>query len=280
MRGAGFTPAPECATVVAQGGSAAQRVRFAPVRPTRLVLTRLAAPVLLALLVTALLGLPANAAHADNANAPVAADPFEGAAEVALADGLYQVDIALEGGSGRATVASPASLEVRGGRGAVTLAWSSKNYDYVVLAGKKYLPANKAGNSTFVVPVTAYDQPIPLIGDTTAMSEAHEVDYTLTVTLASARAADGAAEPSASSSTAASAASSGAVASPASVESSDAPASSVSPAESSASSESAQVVSDSSSSGITWPWIVFILCAITSAACIGITIGILRSYRG
>ncbi len=79
-------------------------------------------------------------------------------------------------------MASPAEFEVFNGRGVVKLVWSSQYYDYMIVNGKKYFPVNKEGeNSTFVVPVIAYDEPVPVIGDTTAMSEAHEVEYTLTV---------------------------------------------------------------------------------------------------
>ena len=43
----------------------------------------------------------------------------------ALADGSYQVDVALEGGSGRASVESPAQVTVRDGEVTATIVWSS-----------------------------------------------------------------------------------------------------------------------------------------------------------
>ena len=47
------------------------------------------------------------------------------------ADGSYTVEVALEGGSGRATVESPAQLTVQDGKATATIVWSSSNYDYI-----------------------------------------------------------------------------------------------------------------------------------------------------
>lgn len=102
------------------------------------------------------------------------------AALTGTADGTYQVGLTLEGGTGKATVASPAELLVKDGAMTAILVWSSPNYDYMVVDGEKYLPVNTEGNSTFEIPVTALDQEIPVIADTVAMSTPHEVEYTLT----------------------------------------------------------------------------------------------------
>ena len=101
----------------------------------------------------------------------------------ALADGAYTCDVTLEGGSGRATVESPAALTVADGRMTATIVWSSPNYDYMLVDGEKYLPTNTEGNSTFEIPVTALDTPLDVVGDTVAMSTPHEIEYTLTFTL-------------------------------------------------------------------------------------------------
>ena len=106
------------------------------------------------------------------------------AAEVP-ADGTYTCDVTLEGGSGRATVESPAALTVADGRMTATIVWSSPNYDYMLVDGEKYLPTNTEGNSTFEIPVTALDTPLDVVGDTVAMSTPHEIEYTLTFASAS-----------------------------------------------------------------------------------------------
>ena len=107
------------------------------------------------------------------------------AAAEAPADGTYTCDVTLEGGSGRATVDSPAALTVADGRMTATIVWSSPNYDYMLVDGEKYLPTNTEGNSTFEIPVTALDTPLDVVGDTVAMSTPHEIEYTLTFASAS-----------------------------------------------------------------------------------------------
>ena len=107
------------------------------------------------------------------------------AAAEAPADGTYTCDVTLEGGSGRATVESPAALTVADGRMTATIVWSSPNYDYMLVDGEKYLPTNTEGNSTFEIPVTALDTPLDVVGDTVAMSTPHEIEYTLTFASAS-----------------------------------------------------------------------------------------------
>ena len=96
------------------------------------------------------------------------------------ADGSYTCEVTLEGGSGRATVDSPATLTVAGGKMTATIAWSSPNYDYMVVDGEKYLPTNTEGNSTFEIPVSALGVPLSVVADTVAMSTPHEIEYTLT----------------------------------------------------------------------------------------------------
>ncbi len=98
----------------------------------------------------------------------------------ALADGEYQIEVTLGGGSGKASVTSPASLKVTDGGMAAVIEWSSPNYDYMVVDGQKYLPVNTEGNSVFEIPVAALDEELNVIGDTVAMSAPHEVEYTLT----------------------------------------------------------------------------------------------------
>lgn len=107
------------------------------------------------------------------------------AADLKLEDGEYTVDVTLAGGSGRASVESPAKLTVSGGAFTVTIAWSSSNYDYMVVDGVQYDPVNTEGNSVFELPLTAFDTPVAVQADTTAMSQPYLIDYTLTFDSAS-----------------------------------------------------------------------------------------------
>lgn len=122
--------------------------------------------------------------HKVKVSDPVAEDSREAANGSfdmsALADGSYTIELTMEGGSGRASIQSPAQLAIADGAATATLEWSSPNYDYMLVNGEKYLPVNTEGNSVFEVPVEALDAPLTMIGDTVAMSTPHEVEYTVT----------------------------------------------------------------------------------------------------
>ena len=102
------------------------------------------------------------------------------AVKMNLEDGEYSIQVDLEGGSGKAGISSPTPFEIRDGLAYAELQSSSPNYDYMIVNGKKYLPVNEEGmNSVFEIPVTAMDEPVSVIADTTAMGSPHEVEYTL-----------------------------------------------------------------------------------------------------
>ena len=47
------------------------------------------------------------------------------------------MDVTLTGGSGRATIDSPAAINVEGDKATATIVWSSPNYDYMLVDGEK-----------------------------------------------------------------------------------------------------------------------------------------------
>ena len=98
----------------------------------------------------------------------------------APADGTYQVAVTLQGGTGRTSVKSPCTLTVSGGRMTAKVVWSSTNYTWMKVGGVTYNNENSGCNSTFTIPVSALDTPIDISAETTAMSEPHVIDYTLT----------------------------------------------------------------------------------------------------
>ena len=102
-----------------------------------------------------------------------------------LADGTYTAEAAFSGGSGKAYVESPVSITVADGKAAATLIWSSSNYDYMVVDGARYDVLTTDPGSTFEIPVAAFDTDLTVIGDTTAMSTPHEIEYTLNFASAS-----------------------------------------------------------------------------------------------
>lgn len=96
------------------------------------------------------------------------------------ADGSYTVETVLQGGSGKASVQSPARLTVENGAMTATVIWSSKNYDRMIVNGQEYAPTYENGLSCFTIPVSALGTPLPVQAETTAMSQPHMIDYTLT----------------------------------------------------------------------------------------------------
>ena len=99
--------------------------------------------------------------------------------DLGLSDGEYTVDVKLAGGSGKASVTSPAKLVIKDGKAVATIEWSSPNYDYMIVDGEKYLPVNDEGNSVFEIPVKGFDTNLQVSADTTAMSKPYEIEYTL-----------------------------------------------------------------------------------------------------
>ena len=93
-------------------------------------------------------------------------------------EGSYTCAVELTGGSGRASVSSPAVLVSDGETLMATIQWSSPNYTYMIVGDVQYDPIQQEGNSTFQIPVTL-DRDISVSACTVAMSTPHLVEYTL-----------------------------------------------------------------------------------------------------
>ena len=109
------------------------------------------------------------------------------AQQLGLSDGSYTAEGSLEGGSGRASITSPVSLIIKDGKVTASIEFSSPYYDYMIVDGEKYEPVNTDGNSTFEIPVAGFDTAIPVTADTVAMSEPHEIEYTITLDAATVK---------------------------------------------------------------------------------------------
>ncbi len=95
------------------------------------------------------------------------------------ADGRYTVEVTLSGGSGRATVESPAEVTVLDGSITAIIVWNSPYYDLMTVDNMDYYPINAEGNSAFEIPVSAIGEDIAVSAETVAMSTPHVIDYTL-----------------------------------------------------------------------------------------------------
>lgn len=95
-----------------------------------------------------------------------------------VADGTYTCEVTLQGGSGRASVESPAKIVVKNGEVTADIIWSSPNYEYMLVNEVQYDPVQTEGNSEFQIPVTL-DEDVAVSALTVAMSQPHLIDYTL-----------------------------------------------------------------------------------------------------
>ena len=101
-----------------------------------------------------------------------------------------EFDVALIGQKGvwydhKVSVSNPV-LKEDDGAATATIVWSSDKSDYMSVDGQRYDAVSTENGSTFQIPVRALDTELTVIGDTTAMSTPHEIEYTLTFDSATA----------------------------------------------------------------------------------------------
>lgn len=102
-----------------------------------------------------------------------------------LKDGVYTPDkFTWSGGTGKVSITCD-KVTIKNGQALATIAFSSSAYQYVKANGRKYLPTHTGGKSIFVIPVEL-NKNNKIIGMTTKMSAAHEIEYSIMVYLAAA----------------------------------------------------------------------------------------------
>ena len=94
-----------------------------------------------------------------------------------FADGIYSAKVFTEGGSGKAKIISPAEISVQNGEAKIHLVWNSKNYDYMIADGKKYLNETPGVASSFTIPLKNMEKELFVLAQTSAMSVPHEIEY-------------------------------------------------------------------------------------------------------
>lgn len=95
-----------------------------------------------------------------------------------LEDGEYICAVTLTGGSGKASIQSPAKIVVKNGAIIATVIWSSSHYELMTVDGVEYKPVTIEGGSTFEIPAVL-DADMNVSALTTAMSEPHTIEYVL-----------------------------------------------------------------------------------------------------
>lgn len=90
------------------------------------------------------------------------------------------IEVSLEGGTGKVSLISPTGIKEITDGYLVTIEWSSKNYDYMIVDEVQYLPVAVDEHSIFEIPVKDIEKPLAVVADTVAMSTPHEIEYTIT----------------------------------------------------------------------------------------------------
>ena len=125
-----------------------------------------------------------SAGSADSGSQTENAAGGEGGAQVQ--DGTYvPVTFTAKGGTGKVTITC-SEVTVTGGAAQAVIEFSSPHYEWVKVDGVQYDPENAdqsdRKSSVFRIPVIL-DQEMMITGLTTAMSEPHEIEYTLFISL-------------------------------------------------------------------------------------------------
>ena len=95
-----------------------------------------------------------------------------------VSEGEYTVEVTLTGGTGKASVESPAKLVSKNFTLWAEIVWSSAHYEYMLVDGVQYDRLEGDGNSVMRIPVVL-DKDMKVSALTTAMSEPHLIEYTL-----------------------------------------------------------------------------------------------------
>ena len=125
-------------------------------------------------------------ASAEETAAAVKTAATEEAAPGAMQDGTYEPTVfTVQGGTGKVTITCP-EVTLTDGDAMALIELSSPHYEWVKVNGVQY-DAENAGeedrkSSVFMIPVVL-DQEMTITGLTTAMSQPHEIEYTLFISL-------------------------------------------------------------------------------------------------
>lgn len=107
-----------------------------------------------------------------------------------LPDGVYTPDsFSWSGGTGRVKI-SCNKITVKNGQAYATLVFDSSSYAYVKTNGRTYYGTVSGGSTSFTIPV-ALNKNNKILGMTTKMTAAHEIEYNIYIYLAAAAKADG-----------------------------------------------------------------------------------------
>lgn len=92
-----------------------------------------------------------------------AAEQTAGYAPIDLRNATYTIEVMAAGDGDLGTIKTPTSIFVKDKKATVVLVWDTPDYDYMIVDGEKILAKSREGGSIFWIPVTAWDEEIPVI---------------------------------------------------------------------------------------------------------------------
>ncbi len=105
-----------------------------------------------------------------------------------LKDGTYTCSVTLTGAKGEETIKTPATVVVSGGAVSARLVWATRNVEYMIVKGEKYLPVDSASAtigsaanksfSTFSIPMD-FDMDFPVSALNKDVDPDNPIEYVL-----------------------------------------------------------------------------------------------------
>lgn len=83
-------------------------------------------------------------------------------APIDLKNATYTAEVRMSGEEGIGQIQTPTSLYVKDQKATVVLVWDSSEYNYMTVDGEKISPKSRDDGSIFWIPVTAWDEEMPL----------------------------------------------------------------------------------------------------------------------
>lgn len=84
-------------------------------------------------------------------------------APIDLRNATYTIEAAVNSEEGTGQIQTPTSVFVKDKKATVVMVWDSAEYNYVLVDGEKILPKSRENGSIFWIPVTAWDEEMPVI---------------------------------------------------------------------------------------------------------------------
>lgn len=86
-----------------------------------------------------------------------------GYAPIELRNATYTAEVNVSGEDGVGQIKTPTSIYVKDQKATVVLVWDSNEYNYMIVDGETISPKSRDNGSIFWIPVTAWDEEMPLI---------------------------------------------------------------------------------------------------------------------